>query len=250
MLPQRYRINKRLLTAQGRNYQPGGVSSAWSIGESDEFLSLRDYRDGDPLRKIHWPSTAKRQKPIVREFQDEYFVRHGLILDTACQDAAVLETAVSVAASYLTAMNDSDSMIDLIYVAQSDDAPGNANQKLATQPQSSHQQVAGLKTEIVTAGRGTQSTNSQLEALATLTATSHSEDMLCQGALSHAQRISGCVVVFSAWNESRKKLLSTLQSRQIPCLTLLVTAEPEHSDLPPGVTMISTANPQQDLERV
>src|SRR5690606_34015254 len=63
-------------------YQQGGVSMASSVGESEEFVSLREYRPGDPLRHIHWKSYAKIGKPIVKEFQDEFFVRHALILDT------------------------------------------------------------------------------------------------------------------------------------------------------------------------
>ena len=55
---------------------------ASSVGESEEFVSLRDYRRGDPMRHIHWKSWAKTGKPIVKEFQDEFFVRHALILDT------------------------------------------------------------------------------------------------------------------------------------------------------------------------
>lgn len=37
-------------------------------GESLEFCSAREYRFGDPLRKIHWPLTARRGFPVVREF--------------------------------------------------------------------------------------------------------------------------------------------------------------------------------------
>ena len=43
---------------------------------------MRDYRPGDPLRRIHWKSWAKTGRPVVKEYQDEFFVRHGLILDT------------------------------------------------------------------------------------------------------------------------------------------------------------------------
>ena len=65
-----------------RKYQPGGVALASSIGESDEFVALRDYRAGDPMRRIHWRSWARVGRPVVREYQDEFFVRHALVLDT------------------------------------------------------------------------------------------------------------------------------------------------------------------------
>ncbi len=39
-----------------------------AIGESLEFATVRDYRPGDPLRHVHWPLTAHRGFPVVREF--------------------------------------------------------------------------------------------------------------------------------------------------------------------------------------
>jgi uncharacterized protein (DUF58 family) len=40
----------------------------FGIGESNDFFSVRDYRHGDPLRRIHWPLTAHRSFPVVREY--------------------------------------------------------------------------------------------------------------------------------------------------------------------------------------
>src|SRR5205814_5457579 len=81
ILPKRYFLPPIDLPGKMK-YQQGGVAMASSVGESEEFVSLRDYRPGDPLRHIHWKSWAKTGKPIVKEFQDEFFVRHALILDT------------------------------------------------------------------------------------------------------------------------------------------------------------------------
>ena len=76
----------------------GGVSLAASVGDSEEFIGLRDYRPGDPLQKVHWKSFARTGKPIVREFQDEFFERHALILDTSSSrgEDAVFEEAIAV----------------------------------------------------------------------------------------------------------------------------------------------------------
>ena len=38
------------------------------LGETDEFFSVREYRRGDPLRRVHWPITAHRGFPVVREY--------------------------------------------------------------------------------------------------------------------------------------------------------------------------------------
>ena len=34
-----------------------------------EFFALRDYRDGDDLRRIHWPAVARLGRPVVREHE-------------------------------------------------------------------------------------------------------------------------------------------------------------------------------------
>ena len=51
ILPKRYEIPPIQLPGT-RKFKLGGVSLASSVGESEEFISLRDYRPGDPLR--HW----------------------------------------------------------------------------------------------------------------------------------------------------------------------------------------------------
>ena len=101
-----------------RRYQTGGVALASSVGDAQEFTSLRDYRPGDSLRRIHWKSWAKSGKPVIKEYQDEFFVRHALILDTfATADQAVrLEAAVSVAASFACSVQTQESLLDLIFV--------------------------------------------------------------------------------------------------------------------------------------
>ncbi|MEZ4460112.1 MAG: DUF58 domain-containing protein [bacterium] len=44
----------------------GDVSSN-KVGQGDEFFGLRDFRDGEDARRIHWKSAARRGKPVVRE---------------------------------------------------------------------------------------------------------------------------------------------------------------------------------------
>lgn len=34
-----------------------------------EFYALREYRDGDDLRRIHWPAVARLGRPVVREYE-------------------------------------------------------------------------------------------------------------------------------------------------------------------------------------
>src|SRR5262249_17961916 len=65
ILPKRYPLPPIAMPG-AMKYQEGGVAMASSIGRSEEFVSLREYRRGDPYRHIHWRSWAKMNKPIVK----------------------------------------------------------------------------------------------------------------------------------------------------------------------------------------
>ena len=72
----------RLDAPLGRRYQPGGVALASNLGDSFEFIGNREYREGDSIRSIDWRATARLNRPVVREFREEYFLRTAVILDT------------------------------------------------------------------------------------------------------------------------------------------------------------------------
>ncbi|RDV38931.1 DUF58 domain-containing protein [Bradymonadaceae bacterium TMQ3] len=44
-----------------------GDTSQSRAGRGEDFFGLRDYRDGEDQRAIHWKSTARRTAPVVRE---------------------------------------------------------------------------------------------------------------------------------------------------------------------------------------
>jgi uncharacterized protein (DUF58 family) len=73
------------------------------IGE--DFYALRPYVVGDDLRRIHWPSTARHDELLVRQQEQPWQGRTTVLLDVrrATYDAAAFETAVSAAASVITA---------------------------------------------------------------------------------------------------------------------------------------------------
>ena len=50
-------------------------------GEGLEFHQLRDYREGDSLRQIDWKATARLQRAISREYQDERDQQIVFLLD-------------------------------------------------------------------------------------------------------------------------------------------------------------------------
>ena len=46
-----------------------GVETAKISGDSHEFFGIREYQRGDMVSRIHWPSTAKHNKLIVKQFE-------------------------------------------------------------------------------------------------------------------------------------------------------------------------------------
>ena len=98
-----------------------GTAPAASIGLSDEFIGIREYRQGDPLRHFHWKSCARLNRPMVKEFEDEFFPRYALALDTfaAPNTLAHFEEAVSIAASFACTVDTKEAMLDLLFVGAS-----------------------------------------------------------------------------------------------------------------------------------
>lgn len=165
-------------------------------------MSLRDYRPGDPLRYIHWKSFAKMGKPIVKEFQDEFFVRHALILDTFSGPdfSDRFEEAVSVAASFACTLLTQDSLLDLLFV--------------------------GPQAYCFTAGRGVAHTEQMLEILASVKVC-HDQPFqsLAQLVLNHISTVSGCICVLMAWDQERQNFIRQLKALGVP-LRVLVVADP------------------------
>ena len=207
VLPKRYRLPSLAFPGK-RKFQPGGISLAASVGDSAEFVSLRDYRPGDPLQRVHWKSFARIGKPIVKETQDEFYERHALVLDTAAPDGenACFEEAVSIAASFVYAVDTSESLLDLLFVGEA---------------------VHGY-----TAGRGQLQTAQMLEVLAAVRASRREAfRQLARAALGRRGELSSVIVVLLAWNEERRAFVRALAASGTEVRTLLVCVE---RDAPAG----------------
>jgi uncharacterized protein (DUF58 family) len=82
-----------------------GMESLARAGGSDDFFGTREYRQGDNLRHIHWPSTARHDRLIVKEFEVRASTEMTLILDLQRQAnigeerESTLEYGVRIAAS-------------------------------------------------------------------------------------------------------------------------------------------------------
>jgi uncharacterized protein (DUF58 family) len=71
-------------------------------GGGPEYLGIREYRPGDSMRHVHWPSTARHGSVMVREFEQEQTRRLAILVDTVTdtgEEWTPLDAACSAAAS-------------------------------------------------------------------------------------------------------------------------------------------------------
>jgi uncharacterized protein (DUF58 family) len=62
------------------------IHSSPRVGRGPEYLGVREYRPGDSMRHVHWPSTARTGTVMVREFEQETTRRIAIVVD-ASRDA-------------------------------------------------------------------------------------------------------------------------------------------------------------------
>jgi uncharacterized protein (DUF58 family) len=74
-------IRFALLAMQHRE-SPMGIIRRPRPGTSQDFQQLRDYRDGDPLSRIDWKATSRRQALISRAYQEQRNQSIVFLLDT------------------------------------------------------------------------------------------------------------------------------------------------------------------------
>jgi uncharacterized protein (DUF58 family) len=210
ILPKRFPLPPQALPGTMK-YQEGGVALASNVGRSEEFVSLRDYRRGDPLRHIHWRSWARAGKPIVKEFEDEFFVRHALVLDTFIDhpESELFEEAVSVAASFACTIQTQESLLDLLFI--------------------------GAQAYCFTAGRGLAHPDQMLEILASVrTCPDRKFSSLEPLVLGHLGLVSGCICVLLAWDDERRALVKKIRAVGVPIVVLVIVPEGERGQPDPG----------------
>jgi uncharacterized protein (DUF58 family) len=200
-LPKRYRLPSIALPGR-RRFQQGGVALATSVGDSEEFIGLREYRPGDPLQRMHWKSYARTGTPIIKEFQDEFFERHALVLDTSTDrgEDVAFEEAVAVAASFVYAIDTRECLLDLLFV--------------------------GGEVRTYTAGRGQMQVEHMLEVLAGVTPSAPGEfGSLARAVMGQRAALTSCIVVLLAWDDERKAFIDQLRSSGLEVRALLISEQ-------------------------
>lgn len=185
----------RVSTPPGMRYQPGGVALASKTGESMDLLGVRPYRPGDPVRHLHARSSARAGLPVVREYQEEYFSRIGVVVETAVADERKLEAILSLAAGTVAYLSRGEALIDVL--------------------------VVGDHVHDLTVGRHLGFLDQALDLLACVRAEKKrpDPDSLVAKLSDHLRRLS-CVVVVATWDDGR--LSERIRGHGVACKTLVV----------------------------
>lgn len=97
-----------------------GIETIKASGDDDEFYGTREYRLGDPLKTIHWISSARKNKLIVKQFQRQGFYRATLLFNLEKETnfgegrETVCEYIVKVAASVAKFLTDKHVSVEMI----------------------------------------------------------------------------------------------------------------------------------------
>jgi len=200
ILPKQYHLPSLSFPGR-RQHNLGGFCQANSVADAEEFVSMREYRPGDSIRRIHWKSWAKTNQPIVKQYQEEYFSRYGLILDTFGDETRndQFEEAVSLASSFIYSLSSEDSFIDLMFVTN--------------------------KAYHYTTGRGVGQQASLLEVLASVKQSDAADfNQLSMTINSNLGILSGAILIFIDWEQKRQQLLQRLRYQQIPYRVFVIVS--------------------------
>jgi uncharacterized protein (DUF58 family) len=228
----RYFTVSDLEIPMGRRYQPGGIPLSSSTGDAIEFICTREYRQGDPLRSIHWRSWARRGQPIVREHQEEYFCRLALVLDTfltrrpAREERDAFEAGISLLASIADYFSRSEHVIDIL--------------------------AAGPDVYQVSAGRSLAHLDNILDVLACLEP-SYDPPFSRVGPLlfDKLAQLSTVVVVLQDWDEERERFLARIAALGTTVRGFVVREGPPTRPVPAQISLgeISVL-PTSEIQRV
>lgn len=196
---------KPLLSLQipsGRRHQPGGLELVSAVGDSEEFVGLREYRTGDRLRDLHHVAWARHGYPVVREYNQEYMTRIAMAVDTfvprrSLGGTRAMEAVISLSAAVADALAREEYVVDIF----------------AAGPELYHFQ----------AGRSLAFLDDILDVLACVEECREDPfPKLGPALLDEIGQISTVICVFLDWDEARSSFVREIQDRGAEPMVLVV----------------------------
>ncbi len=220
VLPKLLHLNVPLLPLK-QQLRTGGSNTNSTFGSSNEFLSTREYRDGDRPRDIHWNSSAKAGKLIVKEYINENFIQMGLFLDTELkrfEKHLCFETRIALCAGVAEDLHKNNYCVNLFL----------------SDPLSPAVQVQGNKD-----GFG-----HFLKILSSVEGREHVDLAQPLGAINkQSAGLSELILFLKDWDAPRSAFVRTLRLSNIPTRILIIRDKP--LTLPVNDPQVSVYTPQQ-----
>jgi len=216
----------------GSRYQPGGIALTSHVGESPEYVGNREYVPGEPIRRLDFRAWARTGRPVVREYQEEYYCRVALVLDTFVPPGRrqtgrgfdELEAAISLTAAVAEFLSGGEHIIDFF--------------------------AAGPELHVFRSGRHTAHFENVLEILSGVEACRDDPFAKLGPAVSdEMQRISTAVVILLTWSESRRELLERVTEAGCRLRTFLVVRDARNPGCDPSEIPGCTMLDLEDLAR-
>jgi uncharacterized protein (DUF58 family) len=209
-------------------FQREGISMVSNVGESLEFHTCREFRTGDNPKHIHWPTTARKNKLIVREFQEEFLCRIGLIVDTFVpapksifkiktkKESPEFEAALSLTAALSHYLAHGDYIVDIF--------------------------AAGKEVYHFTGGRSLAQLDQILDILACLEPNRYEPMTKLEPAvLEEMASIGSAMLLLLHWDSARKKFVDHLHQYGIALKIILISNQPA-PELPDNALLLRPAD--------
>jgi uncharacterized protein (DUF58 family) len=209
-------------------FQKEGMSLVSSVGESMEFHACREFRTGDNPRHIHWPTTARKNELIIREFQEEFLCRIALIVDTFIPESGSLftwnsrkyfpefEAALSLTAALSHYLAHGDYIVDIF--------------------------AAGPEVYHFKGGRSLAQLDQILDILACLEPNRKEPLSKLQTAVvEEMASIGSAVLILLKWDEPRRRLVEQLHQYGIALKVVMISSE-KSPEAPDGAQVFTPEN--------
>jgi uncharacterized protein (DUF58 family) len=189
----------RVSTPRGRRHQPGGVAGASRTGDATDLAGVRPYRPGDPLRDLHARSWARLGTPMVRQYQEEYFTRIGVVVDTATPGGRPepLEAGLSLCAGIIARLCRGEALVDVL--------------------------VTGEHAERLSLGRSLASLERALDVLSAVKPFAGFAEHRLLGQLGpYLGQLSSVVLVALDWDEARARFVAAVEAHSVSVVAFAV----------------------------
>lgn len=123
VFPSLLQTSMRALPTQAQRRREAGLRNVRRLGEGRIFESLREWVPGDDTRTIDWKATAKRGKPMARQYEDErrqqvlIVIDAGRLLTAEIDGRARLESVIDAALQLAHAAVEHDDNVGLMVFA-------------------------------------------------------------------------------------------------------------------------------------